>query len=239
MAKLFFGQPRVKICCIASVEEVSSAIQAGASMLGLVSAMPSGPGVIPDDNIAEIARRIPPGVESFLLTSSTDVDVIIEQHRKARTTALQIVDRLAAGAHDSLRRALPGIRVVQVVHVTGYAAIEEARALAHVVDAVTLDSGNADPTVRELGATGRTHDWSISRMIRDELEIPVILAGGLNSTNVREAIRTVQPYGIDVCTGVRDPAYKLDVTRLRHFMKEVRMEDGPPTPASPGQDVAG
>lgn len=209
-------RPRVKICCISSLEEADLAIRYGASALGLVSSMPSGPGVIEEDLIAEIAARTPPPIATFLLTCKQDVDSIIEQQRRLRTNTLQIVDRLERGSYDDLRRALPGISIVQVVHVNGEESIAEAVAVAQKVDAILLDSGNQKLAIKELGGTGRIHDWTISRRIRGAVRVPIFLAGGLNAGNVAEAVRQVGPFGLDVCSGVRSDN-RLDETRLKEF----------------------
>ena len=155
--------PRVKICCIASIEEAHLAIRQGAAALGLVSAMPSGPGVIDEELIAAIAAQVPPPIATFLLTSSQDPEQIIDQQRRCRTNTLQLVDSLALGAYARLRAALPGIALVQVIHVTGEAALDEAGEIAPYVDALLLDSGNPNLAVKELGGTGRTHNWEVSR----------------------------------------------------------------------------
>ncbi len=213
--------PRVKICCIASVEEAALAIDCGASALGLVSSMPSGPGVISDQLIAEIVATVPPPIGTFLLTSRTRVADIIEQQHFCRTNTIQICDHLIHGTHRDLREALPGISVVQVVHVTGPESIEEAARVAPHVDAILLDSGNQKLAVRELGGTGRTHDWSVSRAIRERIGIPLFLAGGLTAENVTQAIEEVGPFGLDVCSGVRTGG-KLDAFKLRQFFSAAR-----------------
>jgi phosphoribosylanthranilate isomerase len=209
-------RPRVKICCIASVAEAWMAIEHGASAIGLVSAMPSGPGPIPEDLIAEIAAIVPPGVSSFLLTCLQDTTAIIEQQRRLRVNTIQICDRLPPGSHAQLREALPGVSLVQVVHVTGPESVDEAIAVAPHVDAVLLDSGNQSLAIKELGGTGRTHDWRLSRQIREAIDVPMFLAGGLNPGNVAAAIREVQPFGIDVCSGLRTEG-RLDPQKLRDF----------------------
>lgn len=209
---------RVKICCIASQEEARTAIRLGASALGLVSEMPSGPGVILEETIREIAATIPPGVSSFLLTSRQDVPAIVAQQRKTGVNTIQLVDELPRGAHEELRRALPGIRIVQVIHVLDEGAVEQAVSTGPYVDALLLDSGNPNLTVKELGGTGRTHDWSVSRRIREEVSIPVFLAGGLNPSNVRRAIDRVSPFGVDVCSGVRTEG-RLDPEKVAAFVR--------------------
>jgi phosphoribosylanthranilate isomerase len=213
--------PRVKICCIQSIEEARLAIGYGASALGLVSEMPSGPGVISEELIAEIAARVPPGVATFLLTSKQDTEAIIEQQRRCRVNTLQLVDRLKVGSYEDLRTALPGISIVQVIHVTGMESVEEAEAIAPHVDALLLDSGNSELSVKELGGTGRTHDWSLSKMIRERVHVPIFLAGGLKPGNVSEAVQQVNPFALDVCSGVRTDG-KLDASKLKAFFQQVR-----------------
>lgn len=213
--------PRVKICCISSVEEAAMAVEAGASALGLVSQMPSGPGVISEELIAEIAATVPPAIGTFLLTCRQSVDEIIAQQRACRTNTIQICDHLLRGTHRELKQALPGISIVQVVHVTGPESVEEAVAAAPHVDAILLDSGNQKLAVKELGGTGRTHDWTLSRTIREQLSVPLFLAGGLTPENVAEAIAAVQPFGLDLCSGVRNRG-KLDKDKLDRFFAAVQ-----------------
>jgi len=215
-----FIKPRIKICCISSLAEAEMAIRYGASALGLVSAMPSGPGVIDEALIAEIAARVPPPVATFLLTSKQDVDEIIEQQRRLRANTIQIVDRLERGEYADLRAALPGISLVQVIHVTDEDSIEEAVSISPQVDAILLDSGNQKLEVKELGGTGRTHDWALSRRIRDAVSVPIFLAGGLNAANVTDAIHQVEPFGLDLCSGVRTDG-KLDEAKLARFFESV------------------
>ncbi len=209
--------PRIKICCISSVDEAALAVSCGASALGLVSAMPSGPGVIDEDHIAEIIRTVPPSIGTFLLTARQDADAIIDQQLRCRPNTVQLVDHVPEAELVRLRRALPGIALVQVIHVTGEESIDEARTAAPHVDAILLDSGNQKLVVKELGGTGRTHDWGISRRIRETCGRPLFLAGGLRAENVREAIDQVRPFGLDICSGVRQNG-KLDALRLRAFV---------------------
>ena len=214
-------RPRIKICCIASREEAWMAVRAGASALGLVSAMPSGPGVIDEATIADVAATVPPSIATFLLTSLQEAFAIAAQQRRLRTTTVQICDRLQEGAHAELRRALPGIGLVQVVHVTGPESVAEAVAVAPGVDALLLDSGDQTLAVKELGGTGRRHDWRISRKIREAVAVPIFLAGGLEPANVAEAIAEVGPFGLDVCSGVRTQG-RLDKGKLEAFSEAIR-----------------
>ncbi|MEM8931134.1 MAG: phosphoribosylanthranilate isomerase [Acidobacteriota bacterium] len=215
------SRPRIKICCIADRDEARMAMHAGADALGLVSTMPSGPGVIDESTIADVAAATPPGIDSFLLTSRIDTESIVEQARRCRPSVLQLVDAVAPTVHRALRSALPGVRLVQVIHVVGPDSVAEAEHSARTVDAILLDSGNPAAAVKELGGTGRVHDWTLSRTIRERLGKPIFLAGGLRPENVGEAIRAVRPFGVDLCSGVRTDG-RLDPVKLDRFVASVR-----------------
>ncbi|HEX8915939.1 MAG TPA: phosphoribosylanthranilate isomerase [Humisphaera sp.] len=205
--------PRVKVCCIASPEEAALAVRLGAAAVGLVSAMPSGPGPIAESAIARIVPTVPPGVATFLLTCRTAADAIVAQQRRTGANTLQLVDAVPPAELRAIRAALPGVALVQVVHVTGASAVDEALAVAPLVDAILLDSGNPKLAVKELGGTGRRHDWAISRRVIEVVDKPVWLAGGLTAANAAEAVATVNPHGLDVCSGVRTDG-RLDAAKL-------------------------
>lgn len=214
----------VKICCISSPAEAQAAIAAGAHALGLVSSMPSGPGVIDEALITRIAAQVPAAVHTFLLTSKQRALDIIEQHRRCRPSTLQLVDHVPFDELRHLRDALPGVQLVQVIHVTGAASVDEALAVAPLVDALLLDSGNPHAAVKELGGTGRTHDWAHSRQIVAAAPCPVYLAGGLRADNVAQAIASVRPFGLDLCSSVRTDGH-LDSSKLQAFFAAVREAD--------------
>ena len=200
-----------------SPNEAAIAIAAGADAVGLVSRMPSGPGPISENMIAEIAATVPPGVGTFLLTCEQKADAIIEQQRRSRANTIQLVDEVETGTYARLREALPGISIVQVIHVRDEDAVRQAVEVAPEVNAILLDSGNPSLAIKELGGTGRAHDWAISRTIRESVGVPVYLAGGLNTANVAAAIAAVAPFGVDVCSGVRT-AGDLDEAKLAGFV---------------------
>jgi phosphoribosylanthranilate isomerase len=197
------ARPRLKVCCISSIYEARLAVSYGASAIGLVSSMPSGPGVIAEELINEIAAVTPPGVATFLLTSERRVEAIVEQQRRCRVSTLQLCDELQPDELARLRAALPGVSIVQVIHVTGPESLAMAMAAATAAHALLLDSGNPCKPVKELGGTGRTHDWEISKQICETVKLPVFLAGGLDPDNIAEAVSMVRPYGVDVCSGLR------------------------------------
>lgn len=211
---------RIKICCIQNLAEAEMAIRYGADALGLVAAMPSGPGPIPEEEITRIAAHVPPGVAAVLLTSRTDPDEIIDQQQRTGVNSLQLCARLTPDDHKTLRAALPGVRLMQVVHVTGEDSYREALEVAPNVHALLLDTGAPEADVPVLGGTGRTHDWSISRRIVQDCGRPVYLAGGLNADNVAEAIEKVKPFGVDICNGVRIDM-KLVESKLADYVRAV------------------
>jgi len=212
---------RVKVCCIASVDEAKLAVSLGASALGLGSAMPSGPGVIDEALIAEIAASVPPAIGTFLLTSRTDAESIVRQQRRARVNTIQLCDRIEPSVLGTVSAELPGISLVQVIHVTGGESVAEAVATAPLVNGILLDSGDPRLAVKELGGTGRVHDWSVSRRIRETVRVPLFLAGGLRPENVADAVAAVRPYALDVCTGVRTDG-RLDREKLAAFIARAR-----------------
>jgi phosphoribosylanthranilate isomerase len=194
---------KVKICCISSIAEAKLAVDYGAAAIGLVAKMPSGPGVISDELISAIAKTVPSGVDTFLLTSETSYEAIVEHHKRVNTTTIQIVDALSNRQYNDIRASLPNVKLVQVIHIIDETAIQEAIEISPWVDAILLDSGNPNLDVKVLGGTGKTHNWEISKKIREAINLPVFLAGGINKDNLKQAIDIVQPYGVDLCSSVR------------------------------------
>ncbi len=216
------NRTRVKVCCISSTDEAQLAVALGADALGLVGAMPSGPGVVADELAATIVQQVPPPLATFMLTSETTAAGILAHHSRVLANTIQLVDAVPATTYTQLRQALPTVKLVQVIHVIDERSVAEAlAAVANGADALLLDSGNPNLTVKELGGTGLVHNWQVSRAIVDQSPIPVFLAGGLNPTNVRTAIEQVQPFGLDICSGVRTNG-QLDADKLRAFMAQVR-----------------
>ena len=213
---------RIKICCIAGVEEAELAIRHGADALGLVGAMPSGPGPIDDETIAAVAAIVPPPVASVLLTSECEAGAIADHVRRTGVSTVQIVSHIDPSESERLAGLLPVVRRLQVIHVEGADALDLIPAYAPHVHAFLLDSGR--PSEAVLGGTGQCHDWRISAEFVRRSPRPVFLAGGLTPDNVAEAIRMVRPYGLDLCSGLRIDG-RLDAERLRRFVAAVAAPD--------------
>lgn len=216
------NRPKIKICCISSLEEAFLAIKHGTDALGLVGNMPSGPGIISDELISQITKHIPPPIATFLLTSERKASDIIAHHQKVQTNTIQIVDSLLEMDYAKIREAIPTVKIVQVIHVLDEKQIEEALEVEPWVDAILLDSGNPNLKVKILGGTGNSHDWKLSRKIREAVKKPVFLAGGINAQNVQQAIEEVNPYGIDLCSSVRTNG-QLDASKLDIFFKAIHI----------------
>lgn len=212
---------RIKICCIQSVAEAECAARAGADAIGLVAAMPSGPGPIADEAIATITDAMRGRIMTVLLSAETWAEALIEHVARTQPAAVQLVDRVEADAIPALRAACPGLTVIQVIHVGGEKALDEAAEAAERADMLLLDSGSPDAELRTLGGTGRRHDWRLSRRIVEAAAVPVWLAGGLSPANAASAVREVAPWGLDICSGLR-PHGRLDPRLLHAFMRAVR-----------------
>ena len=211
---------KVKICCISSIEEARLAVAYGAAAIGLVGRMPSGPGIITDELIHAIAKTVPPPTHTFLLTSETTTDNIIEHHKKVNTTTIQIVDALSGREYHKIREAIPNVQLVQVIHVLDEGSIKEAIEISEFLDAILLYSGNPNLPTKVLGGTGKTHNWDLSKKIREKISLPIFLAGGINKDNIKKAIEHVQPYGIDLCSSVRTNG-QLDESKLEELFKAI------------------
>lgn len=211
---------KVKICCISTEEEAKMALEFGANVLGLVAKMPSGPGTIDDALIQNIVKSISSETLTFLLTPKTNPEEITEHQLLTSTNCIQLVDAVNIEDYAILRKNLPNIKLIQVIHVIDESSVEEAKQYAEVADMILLDSGNPKLAVKELGGTGRVHNWELSRQIVESIAKPVFLAGGLKPENIREAIELVKPYGVDICSGVRTDE-KLDKEKLKHFFEEI------------------
>jgi phosphoribosylanthranilate isomerase len=211
----------VKVCCITNPAALRLAVRHGADAVGLVGPMPSGTGIVALETARALVAKAPPMVATFLLSSAVSGEQLVAEARQVGCSTLQIVDTVPHSAYAALRAALPALKIVQVIHVTGEETLAEALAVAPLVDALLLDSGVRTTPVPQLGGTGRTHDWEVSRRIVAAVApMPVLLAGGLTPANAAQAIRTVRPFGVDLCTGLRT-AGELDEAKLTAFMQAV------------------
>jgi phosphoribosylanthranilate isomerase len=212
---------RIKICCIRSEEEANLAIAAGVDALGFVGVFPPTSRTIPDARIAQIAKRVPPPIETFVLTSETRAAAISAHIRETGTTGVQILYPIDPSESERLALLDRTTRRLQVIHIEGPEALELIPAYAPHVDAFVLDSGRPTGPAPVFGGTGRTHDWEVSAAFVKASPRPVFLAGGLSPDNIRAAMVQVEPFGVDLCSGVRTEG-ELDAEKLAAFVSAVR-----------------
>lgn len=209
---------RVKVSCVRSPEEARRAVSFGAAAIGVASHVPFTSAGLSDEEITAIASAVEPEVGTFLLTDLEDPAAIAEQAVRCGVNTVQLWSELSAAAYVEIRRSAPDLSIAQTIHVVDEGAIEKARELAGVADALVLGSTNPEPPFRWDSPHGRTHDWQISRRIAESAMIPVILSGGLTHLNVADAVRAVRPYGVEVCSGVRRDG-ALDTSMLVQFLE--------------------
>jgi phosphoribosylanthranilate isomerase len=212
---------RVQIAGVSSLEEAIAAADAGCDALGFTVRLPTG---VHDDLTEAKARGIiaalPPFVASVAITYVETPREAVELCRYLGVTTLQLHGPFPTHEIPVLRVGLPHLKIIRAIHVTGPEARAQARGLARQVDALILDT--YDPATGRHGATGKTHDWDISRAIVAEVPVPVILAGGLTPENVGAAIAAVRPWGVDVHTGIENPDGTRNLERIRAFVRNAR-----------------
>ncbi|MBX3023415.1 phosphoribosylanthranilate isomerase [bacterium] len=212
---------RVQIAGVSSLEEAIAAADAGGDALGFTLRLPTG---VHDELTEPKARGIiaalPPFVATVAITYVETPRQAVELCRYLGVTTLQLHGAFPTHEIPVLRVGLPHLKIIRAVHVTGPEARAQARALARQVDALILDT--YDPATGRHGATGKTHDWRISRDIVAEVPVPVILAGGLTPDNVADAIAAVRPWGVDVHTGVENPDGSRNLDRIRAFVRAAK-----------------
>lgn len=215
------GVVRVQIAGISTLADARAVERAGADAIGFTIGLPDGPHNGLDAHRARaMIRALPPLITPVLITYETTAATVVPLCRYLGVSTVQLHARPDPQEVAAIRAALPGVKVILAVHVTGEEAIAAALALAPHADALILDS--YDPVTGRRGATGRTHDWSISRRIVERVPVPVILAGGLTPTNVADAIRLVRPWAVDTHTGVERPDGSTDHERVRAFVRAAR-----------------
>jgi phosphoribosylanthranilate isomerase len=212
---------RVQIAGVSSLEEALAAEQAGADALGFTVRLPTGV----HDGLTEVKARgiiaaLPPFIASVAITYVDSARTAVDLCRSLGVSALQLHGPFPTHELPLIRAALPHLKLIRTVHVTGPEALAHARALERRVDALILDTH--DPSTGRYGATGKTHDWAISRQIVAEGRTPVILAGGLTPDNVADAIRAVRPWAVDVHTGVENADGTRNFGKLREFVRRAK-----------------
>jgi phosphoribosylanthranilate isomerase len=212
---------RVQIAGISSVDDALAVERAGADAIGFTLGLPSGPHNGLDEHRARhIIRALPPFITPVLITYRVTAAEVVPLCNYLGVATVQLHAPAAPDELAAMRAALPGLKLILAVNVTGPESVQLASERARHADALILDT--YDPITGRHGATGKTHDWALSRCIVERVGVPVILAGGLNPGNVRDAIRTVRPWAVDVHTGVERPDGSTDHALVRAFVAAAR-----------------
>jgi phosphoribosylanthranilate isomerase len=192
---------RVQIYTAQSAAEATALAGLGVDHVGVTPAQLGLPGEVDDDVAAEICDALEGIATSVALSVVTDLDAIEQMVRTVSPDILHLCGppgAVAPPAVAALRQRLPRTAIMQAVAVSGPEAIDVARSYAPVVDFLLLDS--LAPGVPGIGAAGIVHDWQVSADIVADVQVPVVLAGGLSPDNVGEAITKVEPWGVDSLT---------------------------------------
>lgn len=222
----------VKICGITTAAEGAAAVGAGADAVGFVVEVPvETPREISAELAGRLVETIPPSVTTVLVTMATEVTRIVELTRSIPVDAIQVHGVRTPASVEAIAEALD--RSIIVATSTDDASHDR---LASHADALLIDT----PGSSGRGGTGRTHDWGTTATLVDDLDVPVIVAGGLTPNNVDAAIREIRPAGVDVATGVEAEPGVTDPDRVHAFVdraREAAVVDGLPLDLDRGPDL--
>lgn len=218
----------IQIYSIQTVEEALQCVQAGAEAIGVAVATGADlPAEVPEATCAEIFAALEGRAQRVLLVVTPTEEETVEYVRRLQPDILQLCgNRLPATPElaAQCRAVRPGLRVLQAVGVDGPGAIDRAKYFAGFCDMLILDS--IAPGIAGIGAAGRTHDWSIDAEIVRSVPCPVVLAGGLDAENVKDAIEAVRPWGVDSFTRTSDRlpdgGSRKNIEKVRAFVQAAR-----------------
>ncbi len=218
------NRPIIQIAGILDQQEASMLCDSGVTHLGFPLRLTHHREDLSDSQAREIVRRLPADISKVLITYLTDPGEILELARYLGTDTVQMHARPTRQALAELRRMAPDLTIIRSL-IVGEAdpgdLAAEAQSQSDLVDYFLTDT--LDPETGARGATGKTHDWEVSRILASQSGRPLILAGGLNCSNVRQAILKVQPAGVDAHTGVERPDGRKDRQLVEAFVREARL----------------
>ncbi len=209
---------RVKICGLTREEDLAVAVAAGADAVGFIVGVPSSPRNLTLEMAEMLLSQVPIFVDSVVVTAPKSIKQLVEVCEGLKPSAIQIHGKEPLDSSE-IREKIKDTRLIKTVYVTEDALNETAIEDSKMFDALLLDSFSKG----QYGGTGKVHDWTLSRQIKEAVApVPVILAGGLKPENVKEAILKVQPYAVDVASGVElSPGVK-DHEKVRAFVKKAK-----------------
>ncbi len=214
----------IQIAGVIDQTEADLLIQAGTDYLGFPLRLPVNKEDLTEEEAIEVIKNIPFPHKGVLITYLNKADEIIDFVNKLNVPVIQLHGGITKEELVKLKDKMPQLEVIKSL-VIGEYSTEELKQIVNElspwIDAYITDT--YDPTTGASGATGKTHDWNISKELIKLSPKPVILAGGINPSNVREAILQVKPAGVDVHTGVEGPDGRKDPEMVYKFIKEAQI----------------
>ena len=193
-------------------------VAAGADAVGFIVGVPSSPRNLTLERAEMLLSQVPIFVDSVVVMAPKSIKQLVEVCERLKPSAIQIHGKEQLDSSE-IREKIKDTRLIKTVYVTEDALNETAIEDSKMFDALLLDSFSKG----QYGGTGKVHDWTLSRQIKEAVApVPVILAGGLKPENVKEAILKVQPYAVDVASGVElSPGVK-DHEKVRTFVENAK-----------------
>lgn len=212
---------RVKICGITNIKDALAAVSYGADEIGFhVGQVRGSRNIISKEKTAEIISQLPGSVVPVLVTTSSEPREIMRLAQETGVSAVQFHGDVSSDDVAFVKKEFPSFKMYKIIPVRDESAIIEARKYEKIADAVLLDTSSKE--TGQVGGTGKTHDWEVSRKIVGSISLPVILAGGLNPENVAEAINKVRPYMVDVNSGVSNPDGTRNLEKMKLFVERAK-----------------
>jgi phosphoribosylanthranilate isomerase len=209
---------KVKICGITNTEDARLVLESGADMLGMIVDVPiASPRKIPLDTAVEIAHALSGEIDLVAVLMPHRVQEVEHIVRQLKPFAVQLHGFESNAFLHAVRDAVPGVKVIKTVHVDETGTIHGGLPESDYLDFLLLDTVS-----HQIGGTGKTHNWATSARLVEQSTVPVLLSGGLSSSNVCDAIRAVKPYGVDVASGVESSPGRKSKEKIERFMRNAR-----------------
>jgi phosphoribosylanthranilate isomerase len=208
---------KIKICGITSIEALYAATDAGANAVGFVVDVSTSPRNLSIQRASNLIKNTPIFVDTVLVTVTNNIRKIQILDQELSPRRIQVYG--SPTFFKNIRKKMSNASLIGSVRVDTFNIIKNAIDTAKFCDAVLLDSYIAD----KHGGTGIIHDWNVSKQVKEAIyPKPLILAGGLNPSNVKEAINRVKPYAVDVSSGVESSPGLKDPNKIFEFIKNAK-----------------
>lgn len=208
---------KVKICGIARIEDALDCTRLGADAIGVIAEVPvDTPRKVSVDEARRIFDALPDATERFLVIMPQNLKEAIDLYESADPDVIQLHSKEPLSFVEALKGELP-CKLAKTIHVQGHSSIEKALENSRYCDYLLLDTPS-----KVGGGSGRTHDWAISKMLVERVNVPVIMSGGLNPLNIVDAINTIKPAYVDASSGVESRPGVKDPKKVKLFIERAK-----------------